>query len=117
MYKFDRRNLAELWAKAQEKSGERQPHLDERCASAELHDLYSILEACEIYDTLPKNVRAAINRYKESKVNFEKSWGEEIEEREEKTCPICRRFKKFIGIDGDKELYLCDYCQSPGKKR
>jgi hypothetical protein len=100
MYEVSRKHLSNLWAKAQDKSGSRQPYLDERCAAAELDDLYVLLETCEDrLDTLPAEIRSAIRRYYKNQRDFEQVWGECIEEREAKTCQRCRHFLTYDGGD------------------
>jgi hypothetical protein len=90
MCRFSRRNLAELWAKSQDKSGERQPHLDERCVAAELDVLYRLLDTCKRTPNLPASIQEVLEYYQDDSTLFEDSWGEEIEAREAVTCQKCR---------------------------
>lgn len=69
-----RKMLAALWAKAQDKSGTRQPDEDERAAANELEDLYILLRECEVcVEQLPASVQGAIQRYYDEAAAFEET--------------------------------------------
>lgn len=98
-----------MWAKAQDKSGQRVPYLDERCSGAELADLYELLKECKyFYNLLPLLVQSAVDEYDQNKKQFEQEWGKAIAEREELTCQKCRVYYQYK--KGSEKILVCPEC-------
>lgn len=94
----NRRWLAELWAKDQDKPGMRQPTADEKAAANELEDLWDILRECEVYlHTLPRPIQVAIQRYHDTAKDFRDP------DAADKRCAHIDSFGTRCYLDADHE--------------